>query len=346
MNAVSAVGELLRHMPQIASAPFSTVLHAWQRQQREREISVDGLPAVSNEFLKKELQLLNSHADSNWVIENALYTSAHFAAHAGFMPLLVQLHDELGVSMVEPDLHKAIPMHYAAREGNVDALEYLISTCKSDLRLVDDKRRNAAHLACAGGFPAVLELVDRHQVLVELCANEDNLRLVPVHVAASYGNDDCIRACAMGGVDISAVDSLNRHSVMYAAEQGRVNVLTLFVEEMGPSVLLSRDKFLATSVHYAARQGQTEALCFLAAHGVDLDAADKNGRTPAFWAVLGGKSKAHIDAIQYLRQQGADMDHRDTNDHSLLDVALSRYTKETNIVKFLTPILHGKVRQE
>jgi ankyrin repeat protein len=329
----SIVGELLQQAPHLAAGPFSVLLHAWQRH------TSDHPPPAADAPPSRETQLLNSHTHGNWIMDNARYTAAHFAGHCGSVQLLAQLKDELGMCLTLPDLHRSLPMHYAAKEGNAEAFEFLVTACGSDVTTPDERSRNVAHLACASGHDKILELIEQHHRLVDLCALPDSTNLVPVHVAATHGHEACIRMCACAGVDIAVTDSLQRHAVAYAAEQGHNNILTFYVEEMGQSVLLARDKFLASCAHHAARQGQLETLSFLAAHGVDLDALDKNGRSPAFWAVLGGKTKAHIDTIQFLRQQGSDLLLRDTAGNSLLDVALSKYSRETNIVKYLSPIV-------
>ncbi len=331
----SAIADLLRRAPHLSAGPFSAVLSAWQRH------IIDNPPGAAGHVVPppRELQLLNSHSNSSWISDNALYTAAHFAAHCGSLPLLTCLRDEQHANLTLPDSFKSLPMHYAAREGNAEALEWLVTECGSDIMALDDRQRSVAHLACAAGHEKILELADKCKKLLPMCEREDSNHLLPVHVAAASGFDSCIRVCACCGVDIFAPDRLQRHAVVYAAEQGHINVLTFYIEEVGQSVLLARDKFLATCAHYAARQGHLETLSFLAAHGVDLDSLDRSGRSPAFWAVLGGKTKSHIDVIQFLRQQGSDLTICDQSGNSLLDVALSKYTRETNIVKFLTPIV-------
>jgi len=50
-----------------------------------------------------------------------------------------------------------------------------------------------------------------------------------------------------------------------------------------------------------------EALHRLVDYGADCDLVDQNGQTPLYYAVRGGK----IEAVEFLIQNGADVNHED-----------------------------------
>ena len=83
----------------------------------------------------------------------------------------------------------------------------------------------------------------------------------------------------------------------------------------------------------AALIGDTCALVFLLDHGVAVNAADTNGRTPLIEAVFGG----HIDAISELLKRGADVNPQDNDGWTALMEAAAKGRAE--IVRTL--LAHG-----
>lgn len=68
---------------------------------------------------------------------------------------------------------------------------------------------------------------------------------------------------------------------------------------------------------YAAWKGDTAAACHALAHGGDVNARDKDGKSPLIWANLGG----HTEVVRLLLTEGADPNAQASYGHTAIGFA-------------------------
>lgn len=92
-------------------------------------------------------------------------------------------------------------LHVAARMGNIDVVEYLLSTSRIAVNAQDEKGRTALHLACEKGHVDVVkDLISAPLIYVN---TRDERRQTPLHLACQRGHLDVVRVL-LGNVHIDA----------------------------------------------------------------------------------------------------------------------------------------------
>jgi beta-glucosidase len=140
-----------------------------------------------------------------------------------------------------------------------------------------------------------------------------------LHYAAQEGHKDVVKLLLSKDADINAKDKDGKTPLEVALSQRRNDVVKL---------LLERGADIPT-IHMAAFVGSLDKLRNCIKVGADMDAKDKNGRTPLLRAVTGG----HIDAVGFLIENGADVNTRDGRGYVPLVYAL--WTLDSDMVKLL-----------
>jgi ankyrin repeat protein len=114
------------------------------------------------------------------------------------------------------------------------------------------------------------------------------------------------------GARFDVCDHYGRTLAHYAAESGRLPVLTLLHEAAQRStgshheaccrdMLHNVDNQGATLLHYAARNPLNDVVPYLhETVGLPLFDVDAKGHSPAVWTVLGGKNQKHIACLRYM----------------------------------------------
>jgi len=325
---------LLQH-PDLIQAPFADVLTRWKGSSHPP--APTGQP--TDEQLR-EMQLLNSLNRDNQLLapRNASYGIAHFAGESGSTSL-AQFLVSHGISMTGHDTDCGEPLHYAAAGGYLDTLGFLLTKAGGNAWSVGCYGNTLTHLACSFGQRHVLELLRQLGVLQAHVMLRNSARELPVLSAACHGHESCIAYFREHGLDVTVTDHQGRGCCHFAAEQGHVGVLHYFVTECGTASLSQVDKFGATPAHYAARHGRLNVLSYLSAQQVNLFAEDFKMRTPLVWAVLGGKTKRHVECVQFFRENGADFLYQDPTGKNLAQIAKAKHSDKCNLFVYLASFL-------
>ena len=135
-------------------------------------------------------------------------TPLHYAAREGQIEACQRL-VELGGDLTAQDILGRTPLHLAARKGHAD-LVVILANLGSDLDHADrnpwpnNSERTPLHWACYKG---------RAEVVLRLCelgANKeavDAMKRTPLHWAARRGQTDCVQVLLVLGANLHAVDS-------------------------------------------------------------------------------------------------------------------------------------------
>jgi ankyrin repeat protein len=229
-------------------------------------------------------------------------------------------------------------IHEACRRGDISSVRALIATNPA---LVDE---DDAH----GWRPVFHAGLWRHAPIVRLLieagadlAAHDGYAL---HYAGEVPNNKEIVSLLVqyGALDahVRPVDDLSRQflAALFLADTARVRSL------------LARHAHLATlpdgrgdqPLHHAARNGDTEIVRVLIAHGADVNAQNTRGHTPLYCA--GGH--AHLDTLQLLLKEGADCHVRFTNDGKTLLEWLAQYPDDCRYAPITDALRRHNITKE
>ncbi|PUZ55590.1 hypothetical protein GQ55_5G224700 [Panicum hallii var. hallii] len=154
-----------------------------------------------------------------------------------------------------------------------------------------------------------------HQLLKRgLDPNEsDNNGLTALHIAASKGNEQCVRLLLDYGADPNARDYEGKVPLWEALCEKHDAVVELLVESGAD--LASGDTALYACV--AVEDNNTELLKDIIRYGGDINRSTRDGTTPLHRAVCDG----NVQMVELLLEHGADIDKQDNNGWSPRDLA-------------------------
>ncbi len=122
--------------------------------------------------------------------------------------------------------------------------------------------------------------------------------------------------------------------VQYLCEQGadkEARMLTMHEDDEDDwADEYSENDYGWTPLHQAAENGHLSVVQYLCEQGADMEAMDLNGDTPLHWAAYNG----HLSMMQYLCEQGADKEASDRQDRTPLHLAAQQ--RHTAVMQFLS----------
>ncbi|KAJ8966249.1 hypothetical protein NQ314_003664 [Rhamnusium bicolor] len=228
------------------------------------------------------------------------------------------------------DRHGQSVLHYAVNSGNIDMVEYLMTTLGKELSVNQNDACcfSPLHMAAANGDIEMLRWLLRRGANVNAVGGRQ--RQNALHVAARSAHLTIIRILVEAGADINAVDveersiltlavrQSNEEAVRYLVksgarvnheEPGGVTPLRLAVWANNASVvriLLDGGARLVHShhlVHTAVSNNNLEVVRMLVEGGAMLNARDDQGHTPLMLAC----SRKNLAIARYLITHGSDV---------------------------------------
>ncbi|KAL5013615.1 hypothetical protein ScPMuIL_007885 [Solemya velum] len=189
-------------------------------------------------------------------------------------------------------------LHYAARIGNVDILEYLIK----EKGLNETKRTNVgstpAHDASAtGNLEALQWLLGNSSCTVD---DQDGTGATVLHLAARYGHGEMVAwLLDSTNCDLMKKTASGAIPLHFAVVGGRLHIVKQLVKEGPVSVNIQMDNG-ATPVYLSCQAGRLDILRDLAdIAGASLKMRAFDGMSCLHTAAQGG----HLQCVQYLIQE-------------------------------------------
>ncbi|HMN96566.1 MAG TPA: ankyrin repeat domain-containing protein [Phycisphaerales bacterium] len=222
-------------------------------------------------------------------------------------------------------------LHWAAREGQVDAIGELVKAGAS-LRSIDRTGKTPLGGAAeAGKAEAVKALLAAGSEI----DHRDVIRGTALLWAAGLGNTETVKVLLAAGADPNAVDVNGLTPLLWAVGIGEpATVAALLDAKADPKIadFIDGDNALIR----AARSGKDESLKILLARGVATDAKNNNGAT----ALLVAAGSGSMEKIKALVQAKADPTVVDNSGRGVMDYARNRTDPARDaVVAYLTEIV-------
>ncbi|KAG8232645.1 hypothetical protein J437_LFUL012605, partial [Ladona fulva] len=143
-------------------------------------------------------------------------------------PSSVSVHRQLKCDADCQDMYGRSAIHYAAEQGQIEALKMLLSAgCRVDVGDTDNV--TPLHLAAARDHPEAVELLLSCGAKVNRRTAGD--RTSALHLAASRGLCDVVGVLLAGGANVDAPDASDRTPLMLAAARGHCDTVDQLIRE-------------------------------------------------------------------------------------------------------------------
>nr|KAG5700757.1 hypothetical protein BaRGS_034960 [Batillaria attramentaria] len=217
------------------------------------------------------------------------------------------------------------PLHYCSIKDNAECAKLLLENgAKPCLKC--DVGYFPIHIAAKCAAAATLEVLIQQAMKqgyerASLLRFKDKENNMPLHAAVNGGNIKAVEVCLNAGAPVDTQQDDKSTPLHLAAAQGNLEMISL-MHELQPdnfsSALFTLDAMNRTPLHRAAVFNHVQVVDFLLQQGADIDSADSTDRTPLLLAA----SKGCWDTVQSLVRQGADIRVRDQNSRNYLHLAI------------------------
>lgn len=202
----------------------------------------------------------------------------------------------------------------AAQAGNREHVEFILRRKGVNVEAQDGE-----------GSTALLKAVERSDAkMVEALlaaraspnvANKE--KLSPLYAAAKNGSQEVVEQLIKAGAELEPKGAGRKTALTYAAEQGNIRmVMTILAAAKEREAKLD----LIPALDAAADKGHGRVVELLVNAGADVNAADKEGRTPLMRAALSDQ----VETLSILIKAGADPAKTDRHGMQAYDHAVSR----------------------
>lgn len=259
-----------------------------------------------------------------------LAAEVHEAAGAGDISRLQSIVTANPNQINAADEQGSLPLHLAALNGHLEAVEFLIAS-GADVRAGDGDNSSALNCAASRGHLEVVKFLVANGAVVE---ESDNNGATPFLASCWSGNLDIAKFLLDNGASINVRSSSGNTPLLASAWSGN-KVFVEFLLDRGVDVNEKTD-FGTTALHRAATGGHEELLQFLLDRGADISAENNEGKTALSSAVHLGK----VGSVRLLLEAGADVNTVDNYGNSALAHASFRWVP-IEIMQML--VEHGAV---
>ena len=201
-------------------------------------------------------------------------------------------------------------LHYAAREGNLDICQILVSY-GAQVNCLTSKKWTPLHLATFNNQTGVAKYLLRNGADHSL---RDRFDKTALHYAAEEGNLDICQILLSYGVQVNCDSKTALH---YAAVEGNLDICQILVSYGAQVNCLTSNKW--TPLHLATIRNETGVAKYLLRNGADHSLRDRFGKTALHYAA----ERGNLDVFKLLILNGAKINCLTSRNETAISLALS-----------------------
>lgn len=242
------------------------------------------------------------------------WTVLHWAARMGRSDLVEYLIDR-GVEDVDGRDHYCMqtPLHLATIYHHMETVRVLVTKGGAKLEVDDYVEHTPLHYAVTLKDPNIMcFLLDQGANVDARCY--DDSTVLHLAVDLNYESVDTVRRLIEGGVDVNVKNTRGETALQIACERGFVDIVRLLIDH-GATMEASGK----TPLHIASNHGDLELTRLLLERGAVVN-AEEEGTTPLHYAA----HEDHFEVCRALVDAGADLDALDEEGYTPRDDASAK----------------------
>jgi len=197
--------------------------------------------------------------------------------------------------------------------GHVGLVEAFLNEHHIDPHLADHHGTTCLQIAATNGSYEIVDLLLLHGAD---CHQAGFSGATALHSVSYSGNLDIAKLLISFGAYVNAFDEFGLTPLMYACQQGFVNLMQYFLVDCGAN-LLALDSSGKTAVHHAAMSNHAPALHALREADANFDDVDNQGNTAMHLAAEQG----YYEVVKTLLQEGAHCSYQNSEGNQPLHLA-------------------------
>lgn len=248
-------------------------------------------------------------------------TALHYAIQSRHEPVAMRLLTTRGVDLDLRDRSGVTPFLLAAQHGQLAVVEHLLKRPDIDYNVADRWGQTAFVGAVKGGHVEIVKLL-LCQTKVQPDATDSGGRTA-ISYAAQGGHLEVLQLLQDYNIPADTEDEDGKTPFWYAASEGHLDVIKfLFSQHTVRTETKDRDG--RTPFSAAAGYGFIQVLHFLYSNcKADINSKCHKGLTPLFHAILDNPWNLGLESMKYLVNIGADMNTKDKNGRTPLEIVFS-----------------------
>ncbi|KAF5291783.1 hypothetical protein FQA39_LY14271 [Lamprigera yunnana] len=233
------------------------------------------------------------------------FTPVHYAVANNNFSSLYTLLNFVGsnYTMYGPDAPLTTPLHLAARNGNQNILELLLSYFH-DVNVRTENGSTALLLASRWGHTDCVQMLLRHGAKVSIC---DNIyRMSPIHYSSLNGHKHSLALLLDNAEDNNVndlPDSLQRTALMLSIYKGNQDCTKMLLKCKADPNIVDVDKH--SSLFRAVVNLQHDSVKLLILCGAKINSTDVHGKTILHLAAACGNLESMQIILKYMNENDA-----------------------------------------
>ena len=207
-----------------------------------------------------------------------------------------------------------VPFFVAARQGDLAALQEIITRSPGGINQTDKTGMTALHFAAYAAQHEAVRLLLQKGADPNLA---DYQGATPLHFAAEVGDLESIRLLLNGGAAVDACDKGGASPLAVAAEYNRLPAMTLLMDSGASLGLCSGGPPRLSPLHLAAKNGQVGSARMLIDRGADVNLIAPDRQNTPLQAAMGVYNRK-TDVVEYLLEHGANPNMKDIDGNTPL----------------------------
>ncbi|XP_033737356.1 transient receptor potential cation channel subfamily A member 1-like isoform X2 [Pecten maximus] len=262
---------------------------------------------------------------STTILNEVFMAPIHLAVDGGKTKALETLLKFSAVDVILPGEGGFTPLHYSALRDSDECAKLLLQygarpcvTCSHGFYPI--------HVAAKSAAAKTLEVLIKHvenlgYTREQVLSFTDKANNMPLHAAVNGGHIEAVRVCIAAGAAVDAQQEDKSTPLHFACAQGSVELIKI-MQELQPdrfsTALRTCDVLKMTPLHRATLFNHVNVVEYLLKQGADIDAQDSQDRTPLLIAA----SKGCWRTVQCLMVNNVSVAKTDRKNRNFLHLAI------------------------